>query len=137
MVSGPATRMCRCRGLPIQAKCFAPFNDAIVTLQAARARTAATDRWPSIAPGHCVVAADHRALRRTRQPRQSRPHTGLAGEPVNTLAEMASVGPTAAENHTHARAPGTRRIVSLADGRSASDLRLPYYTPFPTESLSG
>lgn len=42
----------------------------------------------------------------------------LAGEMVNSLAQMAAVGPTAAETIL-ALAPGTRRIVSLADGRSA------------------
>jgi len=42
----------------------------------------------------------------------------LAGEMVDSLAQMASVGPTAADTML-ALAPGTRRIVSLADGRSA------------------
>jgi two-component system, NtrC family, nitrogen regulation sensor histidine kinase NtrY len=42
----------------------------------------------------------------------------LAGETVDSLAQMASVGPIAAETIL-ALAPGTRRIVSLADGRSA------------------
>jgi two-component system nitrogen regulation sensor histidine kinase NtrY len=42
----------------------------------------------------------------------------LAGETVDSLAQMASIGPTAAETIL-ALAPGTRRIVSLADGRSA------------------
>jgi two-component system, NtrC family, nitrogen regulation sensor histidine kinase NtrY len=42
----------------------------------------------------------------------------LAGEPVDHLAQMASVGPTAARTIL-SLAPGTRRIVPLADGRSA------------------
>ncbi len=42
----------------------------------------------------------------------------LAGEMVTSLAQMAAVGPTAAETIL-ALVPGTRRIVSLADGRSA------------------
>jgi signal transduction histidine kinase len=42
----------------------------------------------------------------------------LAGETVDSLAQMASVGPTAAETIL-ALTPGTRRMVSLADGRSA------------------
>jgi two-component system, NtrC family, nitrogen regulation sensor histidine kinase NtrY len=42
----------------------------------------------------------------------------LAGEPVDALAQMTSVGPTAAETIL-ALAPGTRRIVQLADRRSA------------------
>jgi two-component system nitrogen regulation sensor histidine kinase NtrY len=42
----------------------------------------------------------------------------LAGEPVDSLAQIAAVGPTAAKTIL-ALAPGTRRIVPLADGRSA------------------
>jgi two-component system nitrogen regulation sensor histidine kinase NtrY len=42
----------------------------------------------------------------------------LAGEPVDALAQMPSVGPTAAATIL-ALAPGARRILTLADGRSA------------------
>jgi two-component system nitrogen regulation sensor histidine kinase NtrY len=42
----------------------------------------------------------------------------LAGEPVDNLAQMASVGAAAAKTIL-ALAPGTRQIVQLADGRSA------------------
>jgi two-component system nitrogen regulation sensor histidine kinase NtrY len=42
----------------------------------------------------------------------------LAGEPVDSLAQMAAVGPAAARTIL-ALAAGTRRIVPLADGRSA------------------
>jgi two-component system nitrogen regulation sensor histidine kinase NtrY len=42
----------------------------------------------------------------------------LAGEPVDSLAQMSSVGPTAARTIL-ALAEGTRRIVPLTDGRSA------------------
>jgi len=42
----------------------------------------------------------------------------LAGEPVNCLAQIAALGPAAAETIL-ALVPGSRRIVPLADGRSA------------------
>jgi two-component system nitrogen regulation sensor histidine kinase NtrY len=106
-------------------RALAPFNDAVVTIQAARAeqqqridglQTLLDTVSASLIIVHsngCISLANRAAHR-------------LAGEPVDTLAQMASVGPTAAETIL-ALAPGTRRIVSLADGRSAL-ISVAYYT---------
>jgi nitrogen fixation/metabolism regulation signal transduction histidine kinase len=96
---------------------LAPFNDAIVTLQAARAEQqrridGLQSLLDTVSAPLIIVHSNGRVSLANRAAHK------LAGEPVNTLAEMASVGPTAAETIL-TLAPGTRRIVSLADGRSA------------------
>src|SRR6267154_2261651 len=104
---------------------LAPFNDAIVTLQAARAEQqrridGLQSLLDTVSSPLIIVHSDGRVSLANRAAHR------LAGEPVNTLAEMASVGPTAAKTIL-ALAPGTRRIVSLADGRSAL-ISVAYYT---------
>jgi two-component system nitrogen regulation sensor histidine kinase NtrY len=106
---------------------LAPFDDAVVSVRVARAGqqqridglqalldTVSASLVIVHSNGHISLA--NRAAHR------------LAGEPVDTLAQMASVGPTAAETML-ALAPGTRRIVSLADGRSALISVAHYTTP--------
>jgi nitrogen fixation/metabolism regulation signal transduction histidine kinase len=96
---------------------LAPFNDAVVTVQAARAEQqrridGLQSLLDTVSASLIIVHSNGRISLANRAAHQ------LAGEPVDTLAQMASVGPTAAETML-ALAPGTRRIVSLADRRSA------------------
>jgi two-component system, NtrC family, nitrogen regulation sensor histidine kinase NtrY len=96
---------------------LAAFSDAAVTVQAAR-----TERQQelgtlqtlvdTVAASLIIVHANGRISLANRAAHK------LAGETVDSLAQMASVGPAAAETIL-ALAPGIRRIVSLADGRSA------------------
>jgi two-component system nitrogen regulation sensor histidine kinase NtrY len=103
----------------------APFNDAVVTVQAARAEQqqridGLQTLLDTVSASLIIVHSNGRISLANRAAHQ------LAGEPVDTLAQMASVGPTAAATIL-ALAPGTRRIVSLADGRSAL-ISVAYYT---------
>ena len=96
---------------------LAPFDDAVVTIQAARAEQqqridGLQTLLDTVSASLIIVHSNGRISLANRAAHK------LAGEPVNTLAQMASVGPTAAETIL-AFAPGTRRIVPLADGRSA------------------
>src|SRR6202048_1408113 len=96
---------------------LAPFNDALVTVQASRAEQqqridGLQTLLDTVSAPLIIVHSNGRISLANRAAHQ------LAGEPVDTLAQMASVGPKAAETML-ALAPGTRRIVSLADGRSA------------------
>jgi len=96
---------------------LAPFNDAAATVQAARAEQqqridGLQTLLDTVSASLIIVHSNGRISLANRAAHQS------AGEPVDTLAQMASVGPAAAETML-ALAPGTRRIVSLADGRSA------------------
>ena len=96
---------------------LAAFSDAAVTVQAAR-----TERQQelgtlqtlvdTVAASLIIVHANGRISLANRAAHK------LAGETVDSLAQMASVGPAAAETIL-ALAPGIRRIVPLADGRSA------------------
>src|SRR5258708_6652363 len=102
-----------------------PFNDALVTVQTARAEQQQRIDGPqtlldTVSASLIIVHSNGRIRLANRAAHQ------LAGEPVDTLAQMASVGPTAAKTML-ALAPGTRRIVSLADGRSAL-ISVAYYT---------
>lgn len=96
---------------------LAPFNDAVVTVQAARAEQqqridGLQTLLDTVSASLIIAHSNGRISLANRAAHQ------LAGEPVDTLAQMASVGPRAADTIL-ALAPGTRRIVSLADGRSA------------------
>jgi two-component system, NtrC family, nitrogen regulation sensor histidine kinase NtrY len=96
---------------------LAPFNDAVATVQAARAEQqqridGLQTLLDTVSASLIIVHSNGRISLANRAAHS------LAGEPVDTLAQMASIGPTAAETIL-ALAPGTRRIVSLADGRSA------------------
>jgi len=106
-------------------RALAPFNDAVVALQAARAEQqqridGLQTLVDTVSASLIIVHPDGRISLANRAALQ------LAGEPVNALSQMASVGPKAAEIIL-ASAPGTRRIVSLADGRSAL-ISVAYYT---------
>jgi nitrogen fixation/metabolism regulation signal transduction histidine kinase len=96
---------------------LAPFNEAVVTVQAARAeRQQRIDGLQTlldtVSASLIIVHSNGSISLANRAANQ------LAGEQVHSLAQMASVGPTAAGTIL-ALAPGTRRIVPLADGRSA------------------
>jgi nitrogen fixation/metabolism regulation signal transduction histidine kinase len=96
---------------------LAPFDEAVVTVQAARAEQ--QQRIDGLQALLDTVSASLITLRSNgRISLANRAANQLAGEPVHSLAQMASVGPTAAGTIL-ALAPGTRRIVPLADGRSA------------------
>jgi two-component system, NtrC family, nitrogen regulation sensor histidine kinase NtrY len=98
-------------------RALAPFEDAVVTVQAARAEQ--QQRIDGLQPLLDTVSASLVIVHSNgRISLANRAACHLAGEPVDTLAQMAAVGPTAADTIL-ALAPGTRRIVSLADGRSA------------------
>jgi nitrogen fixation/metabolism regulation signal transduction histidine kinase len=104
---------------------LAPFNDAVATVQAARAEQqqridGLQALLDTVSASLIIVHSDGRISLANRAAHQ------LAGEPVDTLAQVASVGPKAAETML-ALAPGTRWIVSLADGRSAL-ISAAYYT---------
>jgi two-component system nitrogen regulation sensor histidine kinase NtrY len=93
------------------------FKDAAATVQAARAEQqqhidGLQTLLDTVSASMVIVHSNGRISLANRAAFH------LAGEPVDTLAQMAAVGPTAAETIL-ALAPGTRRIVSLADGRSA------------------
>jgi two-component system, NtrC family, nitrogen regulation sensor histidine kinase NtrY len=95
---------------------LAPFSDAAVTVQAARAEQqqqlgTLQTLLDTVAAALIIVHPNGRISLANRAAHK------LAGEPVDALAQMASVG--AAAETILALAPGTRRIVSLADGRSA------------------
>jgi len=94
-----------------------PFDDAVVSVQTERAERqqqlgALQTLLDSVAASLIVVHSNGRISLANRAANQ------LAGEPVDSLAQMASVGPAAAETIL-ALAPGTRRIVQIAEGRSA------------------
>ena len=96
---------------------LAPFKDAVAAVQAARAEQqqhidGLQTLLDTVSASLIIVHASGRISLANRAAHR------LAGEPVDTLAQMAAVGPSAAETIL-ALAPGTRRIVSLADGRSA------------------
>jgi nitrogen fixation/metabolism regulation signal transduction histidine kinase len=94
-----------------------PFDDAVVRVQTERGEWqqelgALHTLLDTVAASLIIVHSNGRISLANRAANQ------LAGEPVDNLPQMASVGPTAAETIL-ALAPGTRRIVQLADGRSA------------------
>ena len=94
-----------------------PFEDAVVRVQTERAARqqqldALQTLLDTVAASLIIVHSNGQISLANRAANQ------LAGEPVDSLAQMASVGPTAARTIL-ALAPGTRRIVPLADGRSA------------------
>jgi two-component system nitrogen regulation sensor histidine kinase NtrY len=94
-----------------------PFDDAVVRVQSERAERqqqlgALQTLLDTVAASLIIVRSNGRISLANRAANR------LAGEPVDSLAQMASVGPAAAETIL-ALAPGTRRIVQLADGRSA------------------
>jgi two-component system nitrogen regulation sensor histidine kinase NtrY len=94
-----------------------PLGDAVVTVQSARAEQqqrfdGLQTLLDTVSAALIIVHSNGRIGLANRAAHQ------LAGEPVDTLAQMASVGPAAAATMM-TLAPGTRRIVSLADGRSA------------------
>jgi two-component system nitrogen regulation sensor histidine kinase NtrY len=94
-----------------------PFDDAVVRAQTERAERhqqlgALQTLLDTVAATLIIVRPNGRISLANRAANR------LAGEPVDSLAQMASVGPAAAETIL-ALAPGTRRIVQLADGRSA------------------
>jgi len=96
---------------------LAPFKDAAATVQAARAGQqqridSLQTLLDAVSASLLIVHSSGRISLANRAAHQ------LAGEPVDALAQMPSVGPTAAATIL-ALAPGTRRILTLADGRSA------------------
>jgi two-component system, NtrC family, nitrogen regulation sensor histidine kinase NtrY len=96
---------------------LAPFNDAVATVQAGRAEQqqridGLQTLLDTVSASLIIVHSNGHISLANRAAHQ------LAGEPVDTLAQMSSVGPTAAAAIL-TLAPGTRRIVLLADGRSA------------------
>ena len=96
---------------------LAPFKDAAATVQAARAGQqqridSLQTLLDAVSASLFVVHSSGRISLANRAAHQ------LAGEPVDALAQMPSVGSTAAATIL-ALAPGTRRILTLADGRSA------------------
>jgi two-component system nitrogen regulation sensor histidine kinase NtrY len=93
------------------------FDDAVVRVQTERAERqqqldALQTLLDTVAASLIIVHSNGQISLVNRAANQ------LAGEPVDSLAQMASVGPTAASTIL-ALAAGTRRIVPLADGRSA------------------
>ena len=94
-----------------------PFDDAVARVQSERAErqqqlAALQTLLDTVAASLIIVHSDGRISLANRAANL------LAGEPVDSLALMASVGPAAAATIL-ALAPGTRRIMQLADGRSA------------------
>jgi two-component system nitrogen regulation sensor histidine kinase NtrY len=94
-----------------------PFDDAVVRVQTERAERqrridALQTLLDTVAASLIVVHSNGQISLVNRAANQ------LAGEPVDSLAQMTSVGPTAARTIL-ALAEGTRAIVPLADGRSA------------------
>jgi two-component system nitrogen regulation sensor histidine kinase NtrY len=94
-----------------------PFDDAMFRVQVERTEWrqqlgALQTLLDTVAASLIIVHSNGRISLANRAANQ------LAGEPVDNLPQMASVGPAAAETIL-ALAPGTRRIVQLADGRSA------------------
>jgi two-component system nitrogen regulation sensor histidine kinase NtrY len=94
-----------------------PFDDAVAKVQTERAGWqqqlgALQTLLDTVAASLIIVHSNGRISLANRAANR------LAGEPVDSLAQMASVGPAAASTIL-ALAPGTRRIVQLADGRSA------------------
>jgi two-component system nitrogen regulation sensor histidine kinase NtrY len=95
----------------------ASFDEAVVRVQSTRAERqqqieALQTLLDTVAASLVVVHANGRISLANRAANK------MAGEPVDTLAQMVSVGPAAAETIL-SLVPGTRRIVPLADGRSA------------------
>jgi two-component system nitrogen regulation sensor histidine kinase NtrY len=95
----------------------APFDEVVTRVQSARAERqqqldALQTLLDTVAASLIIVHSNGRISLANRAANQ------LAGEPTDNLAQMAAVGPTAAKTIL-ALAPGTRRIVPLADGRSA------------------
>ena len=96
---------------------LAAFSDATVTVQAARAERqqelgTLQTLLDTVAASLIIVHPNGRISLANRAAHK------LAGKTVDSLAQMASIGSTAAKTIL-ALAPGTRRIVSLADGRAA------------------
>lgn len=94
-----------------------PYEDAVARVQIERAERqqeigALQTLLDTVAAALIIVHSNGRISLANRAANR------LAGEPVDYLAQMASVGPAAAETIL-ALAPGTRRIVQLAEGRSA------------------
>ncbi len=94
-----------------------PFDDAVARVQSERAGRqqqlgALQTLLDTVAASLIILHSDGRISLANRAANL------LAGEPVDSLALMASVGPAAAATIL-ALAPGTRRIMQLADGRSA------------------
>jgi two-component system, NtrC family, nitrogen regulation sensor histidine kinase NtrY len=94
-----------------------PFDDAVVRVMTERAERqqqidALQTLLDTVAASLIIAHSNGQISLVNRAANQ------LAGEPVDNLAQMALVGPTAARTIL-ALAPGTRRIVTLADGRSA------------------
>ena len=99
------------------ARTLTAFSDAAVAVQAARVERqhelgTLQTLLDAVAAALIIVHSNGRISLANRAAHK------LAGEPVDALEQMTSVGSTAAET-IRALAPGTRRIVSLADGRSA------------------
>jgi nitrogen fixation/metabolism regulation signal transduction histidine kinase len=102
---------------PDSVRTLAAFSDAAATVQAARAERqqqlgTLQTLLDTVAASLIIVHSNGRVSLANRAAHK------LAGETADSLAQMASVGPAAAETIL-ALTPGTRRMVSLADGRSA------------------
>jgi two-component system nitrogen regulation sensor histidine kinase NtrY len=96
---------------------LAQFKDAAATVQAVRVERqqrieSLQTLLDTVSAALFIVHSNGRISLANRAAHQ------LAGEPVDALAQIRSVGPTAAATIL-ALAPGTRRILTLADGRSA------------------
>jgi two-component system, NtrC family, nitrogen regulation sensor histidine kinase NtrY len=96
---------------------LAAFKDAAATVQAARVGQqqridSLQTLLDAVSASLLVVHSSGRISLANRAAHQ------MAGEPVDALAQMQAVGPTAAATML-ALAPGARRILTLADGRSA------------------
>jgi two-component system nitrogen regulation sensor histidine kinase NtrY len=101
----------------VSARAPSLFDDAVVRVQSERAERqqqidALQALLDTVAASLIIVHSNGRISL------VNRAANSLAGEPVDSLAQMASVGPTAARTILDL-AEGTRRIVPLADGRSA------------------
>jgi two-component system nitrogen regulation sensor histidine kinase NtrY len=101
----------------VSARAPSLFDDAVVRVQSERAERqqqidALQALLDTLAASLIIVHSNGRISL------VNRAANSLAGEPVDSLAQMASVGPTAARTILDL-AEGTRRIVPLADGRSA------------------
>lgn len=94
-----------------------PYDDAVVKIKTTRAEWqqqlgALQTLLDTVAAPLIIVHSNGRISLANRAANQ------LAGEPVDSLAQLTAVGPAAAETIL-ALAPGARRIVQLAEGRSA------------------
>jgi nitrogen fixation/metabolism regulation signal transduction histidine kinase len=94
-----------------------PLDDAVARVQTERAESqqqlgALQALLDTVAASLIIVHSNGRISLANRAANQ------LAAEPVDNLQQMATIGSTAADTIL-ALAPGTRRILQLADGRSA------------------